>query len=94
MELSVYRTENSTSDELWEICEKYVDSPGDLRCAKARGTCQARILMDLNLTFEADGKPHYRHANVIGWPAVAKHELKSMQQKIAPAMTLELRPKQ
>jgi hypothetical protein len=50
--------------------------------------------MNLGLTFDPDGKPHPRHANVIGWPdpIVKKHELKNLQQKIAPSMKLELRP--
>ncbi len=58
---------------------------------KARGTCEARVILDQNLKFDADGIPHPRHANLIGWPT-AKHERKNIQQKIAAEMTLEMRP--
>ena len=91
LELSIYRADNATSAELWEICTKYVDNPAVGRVAKARGTCFASTMFRHGLSFDADGKPHARHANVIGWPDPPKHELKIIQQKIAAAMTLEVR---
>jgi hypothetical protein len=58
---------------------------------KARGSCLAQKVLESALSFDADGTPHARHANVIGWP-IPKHEWKNIQQKIADAMTLEVRP--
>lgn len=58
---------------------------------KARGSCLAQKVFESSLSFDADGIPHARHANVIGWP-MPKHEWKNIQQKIADAMTLEVRP--
>ena len=45
-----------------------------------------------DFSFDADGKPHPRHANVVGWSEdMPKHELKNIQQRIAAEMQLELR---
>jgi hypothetical protein len=49
------------------------------------------MLLDCSLEFDADGDPHPRHANLLGWP-VQKNEQKILQLKIAGAMTLEVRP--
>lgn len=91
--MSVYRARGATPAELWSICERYVDRPEVGRRAKARGTCEASVVMGAGLSFDANGVPHSRHADVIGWPdmKLAKHELKNLQQKIAPMMSLEMR---
>lgn len=95
MEWSVFRADKATSAELWEICAKHVDDQAISRAAKARGTCAASVMINQGLYFDPDGKPHPRHVNVIGWPdstPESKHKLKNIQQKIAAAMTLEVRP--
>jgi hypothetical protein len=95
LEWSVYRADSATSAEMWEICGKHVDNPMILRIAKARGTCAASVMIGQGLRFDPDGKPHPRHVNVVGWPRSErgpKHKLKNIQQKIAAAMTLEVRP--
>lgn len=69
-----------------------MDDAANQRIAKARGECAAAAMIAEGLSFDADGKPHPRHANVVGWPALAdKHKIKNIQQKIAAAMSLELR---
>ncbi len=92
LELSVYRADGATSAELWQICGRYVDDASAHRIAKARGTCMALAFARESLSFDADGKPHPRHANVVGWSEdMPKHELKNIQQRIAAEMQLELR---
>lgn len=89
----MYRAEGASSSELWAICAAHIDDLASQRTAKARGTCLAADICKERLTFDADGRPHRRHANVVGWPAGgSKDILKNMQQKIAGAMRLELRP--
>ena len=58
---------------------------------KARGTVDAAAFLDARLTVEPDGKPHPRHANVIGWPE-DKHARKNVAREIANKMILEVRP--
>jgi hypothetical protein len=58
---------------------------------KALGTGTAQCILDEKLGFDVDGRPHPRHANIIGWPE-AKHAQKIIQQKIAGRMALEMRP--
>jgi hypothetical protein len=90
LELSVYRADGATASELWGICEVHVDNKATARVAKARGTCLAGTFSDEGFSFDPDGIPHPRHANVIGWrDDIPKHELKNIQQKIARAMKLE-----
>jgi len=91
LETSVFRADGVSSDLLWNICQAFVDDLSRGRAMKARGTCRASVFLNENLAFDADGTPHPRHANVIGWPE-SKHEQKNLQQKIAAQMTLELRP--
>jgi hypothetical protein len=68
LETSVYRSEGATAQELWAVCAAYVDAPARRRVAKARGTCAALVYLSQRLTIDANGKPHPRHADVIGWP--------------------------
>ena len=88
-ETSVYRADGTASAELWRICAAHIDQPEV--AMKARGTVEAAVFLDAQLTFDPDGKPHPRHANVIGWPE-DKHARKNLAREIANKMTLELRP--
>jgi hypothetical protein len=91
LETSVYRADGASLDELWAICADHVDDAQNGRVMKARGTCRAETILNSSLSFDADGIPHPRHANLVGWP-IPKHEWKIIQQKIADAMTLDVRP--
>lgn len=87
----MYRANGIDAQDLWNICSEYVDQRSTGRKAKARGTCLATVFIDNKLSFDADGKPHIRHVNVIDWP-VKKDEQKLIQKKIAARMTLDCRP--
>ena len=91
LEASVYRADGLLPTALWAICAAHVDDQANNRVMKARGTCKAEAMLSCALSLEADGMPHARHANLIGWP-VPKHAWKNIQQKIADAMSLEIRP--
>jgi hypothetical protein len=58
---------------------------------KARATCNAQNFFESKLELDADGQPHPRHANAIGWPPT-KDAQKLLQKKLAAVMTLEIRP--
>lgn len=88
-ETSVYRASGVTSAGLWAICAEHVDNHATQM--KARGTAEAVAFLEKNLSFDADGNPHPRHANVIGWPE-EKHARKNLAREIADRMTLEVRP--
>jgi hypothetical protein len=81
-----------SSPTAWAICAAHVDNPSAGRIMKARATCEAGLVLAQGLTFDPDGQPHPRHANIVGWPST-KNEQKNLQQRIAAEMTLELRPK-
>jgi hypothetical protein len=57
---------------------------------KARGTVDAGQFFNQGLSFDANGDPHPRHADVIGWPA-EKHARKDVAREIADKMRLEVR---
>ena len=52
----------------------------------------AKAILEAGLTFDADGKPHPRHANVIGWDPLEKHVRKQQAVNIACAFRFEMRP--
>lgn len=91
LETSVYRVDGISESNIWAICTAHVDNPSAKRLMKARASCSAGVVVAQGLAVEADGQPHQRHANVIGWPG-AKNERKILQQRIVSEMTLELRP--
>lgn len=75
---------------MWQICRTQVDHlPSNVM--KARGTCPAAVFLELGLAIDPNGIPHPRHADVVAWPT-RKNEQKLLQQKIAAAMALEVRP--
>lgn len=90
LETSVYRAGGTDSSQLWELCSSFVDNAGSGRVMKARGTCSADAITGNRLEIENDGRPHERHANIVSWPD-SKDERKSIQQKIAARMVLEIR---
>lgn len=66
LEYSVYRTRGLGEAEVWEICRKYYEEPANLT-ARGRGDGLARHVLAAGLSFDPNGVPHPRHADVIGW---------------------------
>lgn len=91
LETSVCRSETLSDIQVWVICSAYFDTLAP-RPAIGRGVGTARIVFDVNLGFDADGKPYPEHANIVGWDdSIDKpdNELKHFwidkAQKMAPS---------
>lgn len=64
--LSVYRTSDFTSEEIWEIGKCYVE-PGRGKPIVGRGILKAHHITDIELVINPTIDPHPKHANVEGW---------------------------
>lgn len=86
-EASVYRVNQLSMNEVWEIGKEYVESEQrKIRaCAKTIATNITRH--DLKIT--PDTKVHIRHANIVAWPQ-EKDEIKMLAIEIANSSKLHL----
>jgi hypothetical protein len=66
LETSVCRSQALTDTQVWAICSAHFDVFAR-RPAIGRGVGPARVVFDVNLGFDADGKPYPEHANIIDW---------------------------
>ncbi len=66
LETSVCRSRGFSEADVWLICAVHFDvySP---KPAIGRGVGPAEAVFNVNLQFDADGKPYREHANIIGW---------------------------
>jgi len=90
--LSIYRTESCSESELWTIYQRHVESSQSNSIGTARTL--AEDFYAEGLSFDPDGVPHPRHANVIRWPLGAdqKEQLKDIKQALADRATFVGRP--
>ena len=65
-ETSVCRSQHLTEAQVWEICSLHFDSHAP-KPAIGRGVGPAGAVFQVDLHFDADGKPYREHANIIGW---------------------------
>lgn len=79
-EVSVFKTENISETEIWEI-GKNVVAPSRLpNTLKARADVKNNIVLNLGLKIEDDPTPHPLHANITNWSSVeSKNILKAME---------------
>ena len=91
LETSVCRSEALSDTQVWAICSAHFDvyAPNP---AIGRGMGPARVVFDVNLGFDADGKPYPEHANIIGWDDLVdkpddelKHFWMDKAQRMAPS---------
>lgn len=66
LENSVYRTGGLAEAEVWAICHKYYEDPAKL-LARGRGDGLAKYILAAGLSFDPNGIPHPRHADILGW---------------------------
>lgn len=66
LETSVCRSQKLSDTQVWEICAAHFDVVAP-KPAIGRGVGSASAVFDVNLGFDADGKPYTEHANIIGW---------------------------
>ena len=73
-ELSVYRIDGLETAEIWDLGEKYVvgDSGRDM---KARASIKTIEVRKQSLDVSPFPHPHWRHANIIGWPDRSEESL-------------------
>jgi hypothetical protein len=64
---SVYRTQNLTEQEIWEIGDEFVAKKRNLPLL-ARADIQAKKIFEMELELAPDTRPHPRHANIVKWP--------------------------
>ena len=90
-EISVYRIQDLTEEEIWKIDDKYVSG---LRGKKSHGRADLNIdlLPNLNLTIDPNGDPHPRHANVCFSEGMMKDNQKLTAMKLAEASIFIPRP--
>ena len=74
--MSVCRTEGLDEAEVWQIADEFVGTAE--KPVIARADLAAREFLSRQLSFDPDGTPHPRHANVIGWS-----DEQSLQKMIA-----------
>ena len=91
LETSVHRTSGLDRLGNWNLIQSTFESGGKNR-AVARAYGPAKAILNAGLTFDADGKPHPRHANVIGWDPLEKHVRKQQAVNFVSAFTFEMRP--
>ncbi len=66
LETSVCRSQSLSDTQVWEICAAHFDLFAPTP-AIGRGVGPASVVFDVDLGFDADGKPYPEHANIIGW---------------------------
>ena len=60
------RSSELTESQVWSICSTHFDAHSP-KPAIGRGVGPAAAVFAEKLVFDADGKPHPEHANIIGW---------------------------
>jgi hypothetical protein len=90
-ESSVYRTSGLSQAENWALVRLVFEGNGK-NVAKARAFGPANAILCAGLAFDADGKPHPRHANIIGWSQADKHMRKQQAMNFASSFRYEERP--
>ena len=67
--LSVYRVKNYAQKKIWDVADKFVTAlRSDGKEVLARVDTVAKTYTNIGLSFDANGNPHPRHADVINWP--------------------------
>lgn len=78
--------------EIWQIGQDYVATPQN-KTLRGRADLKASVVYGEKLSFDPNGVPHPRHANIIGWPANNTDAQELIAIKLALASTLHKKPK-
>lgn len=65
LELSVYRVNGLTEQDIWGLAAQQVETKE--RKTKARADLLCQDVLDVPLEVRPDPMPHCRHANITGW---------------------------
>lgn len=91
---SVYRIDGCDAYEVWNIGANFVEalrSDGKRICGRAE--TKAIAFRNQQLDFDANGTPHFRHADIIGWPS-EKFEQKMKALEVARVASLHIKATQ
>jgi hypothetical protein len=72
-ETSVFRVSSLSEKDIWEI-GKYVEKLRK-QTLKARGDLKVQSILDNKLSVIAAPVSHYRHANIVNWPATKNERM-------------------
>ena len=89
-ETSIFRIQNLSDKQIWEIGEKYVAFPSS-RILLARGDLIASDIFEEDLTIKPDTSTHRLHANIVGWPLEGA-KVKFIATNLADKAQLNLKP--
>jgi hypothetical protein len=85
-EISVYRIQGLSEDEIWKIDDQYVTGLRD-RKSLGRADLSAETVLNQNLTIDPNGIPHHRHANICFSENLGKDNQRLIALKLAEAST-------
>ena len=94
---SIYRISHPdlSETEIWTIGQDYVATPRS-KTLRGRADLKAVAVYDEGLSFDPNGVPHPRHANIVGWPESTPDSDTDAQEliaiKLALAATLHKKP--
>ena len=81
-DISVYRIQNLSEEEIWEIDDKYVSGMRGKQ-SLGRADFKLSVLHSINLTFDPNGIPHPRHANICFSESMTKETQRLIAMKLA-----------
>lgn len=85
LQLSVFRIQDLTDEETWDVAVAITD-----RSVRARGDIAVSGVRGASLDVEPDDIP-LRHANIVGWPK-DKAKQKQIAMELAAQATLVIKP--
>jgi len=86
---SVFRIDELSESEIWEIGTRFVAEPSDRRL-HARADITVSNVLNLNLSIHPD-EPPIRHALITGW-SNEKHIRMAKAQELAAQASLSMKP--
>jgi hypothetical protein len=86
---SIFLVSGLNDRSRWSLGEEQVEAQRG-ESIKARADFHSQVVLSQHLRIDHDGKPHYRHANITGWPD-EKSERKLRAQEIANQALLKRR---
>jgi len=87
---SVFRVDDLTNDQIWQLADEHVAGAPDGRPVVGTGTLLAESVTEAGLRVDPDNDPP-RHAAIVDWPA-DKGDRKLRALKLAAAARLTIRP--
>lgn len=90
LRMSVYRTSGIAVEETWALGQQYVADPQQKQI-KGKADLLASELREHHLEIIAVTEPHYRHAEIVGWPPDRVRQ-RLLAVRLAKQSTFSLRP--